>query len=55
MVANTPNSENTFTNPQFQAFYTTFMLYPRLLGILFFEGANISKFLKKFENMYDNY
>lgn len=31
------------------------MLYPGTFGSLFFEETNVSKFLEKFENMWDNY
>ena len=55
MAANTPNSESTSTGPQFQAPYVTPMPYPGAPGSLFFEGANISEFLERFENMCDDY
>ena len=54
-AADTPNSENISTGPQFQAFYITSIPYRGEPGSLFFEGANISKVLEKFENMCDDY
>ena len=55
MAANNSNSLGTSTGPQFQAPYVTPILYLEAPGSLFFEGANISKFLERFENMWDNY
>ncbi len=55
MAANTPISERTSTCPQFQAPYVTSMAYAGAPGSPFFEGANISKFWKRFENMCDDY
>ncbi len=55
MAANTPNSERISTGPQFQALYVTPMLYLGAPGSLFFEGANISEFLERFENVFDDY
>ena len=55
MVANTPISKSTFTHPQFQAFYVTFMPYLDPPGSSFFKRANAGKFLKKFENMCNDY
>ena len=55
IIANTPISENTSTRPLFQAFYIIFMPYLGIPGGSFFEGANISKFLERFENMCNDY
>ncbi len=55
MAVNTPNSKSTSTGPQFQAPYVTLILYSGAPGSWFFEGANISEFLEKFENMCDDY
>ena len=55
MIANTPILESTSTSPSFQAPYVTLMPYPGTPGSPFFEGANVSEFLEKFENMCDNY
>lgn len=55
MAANTPNSESTFIGPQFQTLYVLPILYPGVPSNLFFEKANISKFLEKFENICDDY
>lgn len=55
MAANNQISEITSTGPQFQAFYVIPMPYLDILDSPFFEEANISEFLKRFENMYDTY
>ena len=55
MAANTPTSESTSTDPQFQTFYVSPMPYPGAPGSPFFEGANISEFWERFENMGDDY
>ena len=55
MAATTPNTEDTPTQPLFQAPYITLMPYLGAFGRPFFEKANISKFVEKFENMCDNY
>lgn len=55
MAANTLISESTFTGPQFQTLYITSMPYPRASGSPFFKGVNVSKFLEKFNNIYDDY
>ena len=55
MAANTPNSESTSTGPQFQALYVTPMQYQGAPGSPFFEGANVSEFLDRFENICDDY
>ncbi len=55
MSANTSNSESNSTGPQFQTPYVTLMLYPGTFGSLFFERANVGKFLDRFENMCDDY
>ena len=55
MIANTPISENTSIGPPFQAFYVILMLYLGIPGSPFFERTNVSKLLKKFENMYNDY
>ncbi len=55
MAANTPNSGSTSTSPQFQALYVTPIPYPGAPGSSFFERANIIKFLRRFENMCDDY
>lgn len=54
MATNTPNSETTSTGPPFQAPYVKPMPYPGALGSPFFEGANVSKFLERFENIFDD-
>lgn len=55
MAANSLISGNTSTSPQFQASYVTLMPYLNALNSLFFKGANVSNFLEKFENIYDDY
>ena len=55
MAANTPISGSTSTGPQFQALYVTLMPYPGASNSPFFEGANVSKFLERFENMCNDY
>lgn len=55
MAANTSISESIFTDPQFQAPYVMPMPNPKVPGSPFFEGDNISYFLKKFENMCEDY
>ena len=55
MAANTPNTKDTPTQPLFQALYITLMPYLGAPGSPFYEGANVSKFLKRFENMFDDY
>ncbi len=55
MVANTSNPESNSTGPQFQTLYVTSMPYLGTPGSPFFEGANISEFLEKFENMCNDY
>ena len=55
MTANTPNSESTSTGVQFQTPYVTPIPYPGAPGSPFFEGANISEFLERFENICDYY
>lgn len=55
MTAYTSNSESTSTGLQFKAAYVTLMLHQGAPGNLFFEGANVSEFLDRFENMYDEY
>lgn len=55
MATNTPNTESTSTPPPFQASYMTPMHYPGAPGSPFFEGANVSEFLERFENICGNY
>ena len=55
MAANTPNTKDTPTQPLFQAPFITPMLYPGAPDSPFFERANISEFLERFENMCDDY
>ena len=55
MAANTPNIKDTPTQPLFQALYITLMSYPGVPGSPFFDKANVSKFLKRFENMCDKH
>ena len=54
MAANNPNTENTLTQPLFQALYIMPMPYRGAPGSPFFEKANVSKFLKRLKNMCDN-
>lgn len=55
MAINTPISENTSIGPHFQALYVTSMLYLGASCSSFFKGANISKFVEKFEHICNNY
>ena len=53
MAINTLISKNTSTSSYFRISYITILYLA--LNILFFEKANVSKFLEKFENMFDEY
>ena len=55
MAAITLSTESTPTQPPLQAPYITPMPYPGAPGSPFFDGANISEFLERFENMCDDY
>lgn len=55
MATNTPNTESPSTPPPFQTPYITSMPYPGAPDSPFFEGANVSEFLERFENMFDDY
>lgn len=55
MFSNIPIFEGTSIGPQLQVFYITPISYFGALGSLFFEEANTSKFLKKFENICNDY
>lgn len=55
MVINILTSKSIYTGPQFQAPYILPILYLGVFGIIFFERVNISKFLERFENMYNDY
>lgn len=55
MAAITLSTESTPTQPPFQAPYIMPMPYLGVPGSPFFDGANISEFLERFENMCDDY
>lgn len=55
MAANTPNTESTPIGPLSPSLYVTPMPYPGSPGSPFFEGANVSEFLERFEDMCDDY
>ena len=54
MAANSLHLESTSSYPQFQALYITLIPYPGARESLFLKRTNISKFLKKVENMCDD-
>ena len=55
MATNTPGTENVPTTPQFQASYIMPMPYLGAPGGLFFERANVTEFLERYENMCEDY
>lgn len=55
METNPPHTGNVPTLPQFQAFYIMPMPYSQAPGSPFFERANVTEFLEKYENMCKDY
>ena len=54
-TTNTPDIENVPTPPQFQASYIMPLPYPGAPGSPFFDGANVTEFLERYENMCEDY
>ena len=55
MASNTPDTENVPTPPQFQASYIMPIPYSGAPGSPFFEGANVTEFLERYENVCEDY
>lgn len=55
METNPPDTGNVPTPPQFQASYIMPMPYPGAPGSPFFERANVTEFLERYENMCEDY
>lgn len=55
MAASTSNIENIPTQTLFQASYIMPILYLGAFDNSLFEKTNISKFLKRLKNIYNNY